>query len=152
MGQLHRRCALYAIDDSTPADATVPCHTQPLDVLDAPVTSFQVTLTGAIGSISLGLALEGSNDFPPNGAIMGVQPANRGGWAASSGWQPAESSWVEMSTATLGAAVPLVDNGTTVLLPNGGFFACRWARVRTTPAAGWTGGNLVIDAVARGTG
>lgn len=145
-GLLHERARLYTPDNRTPADATVACHTQPFDVWRTPLVSAQATLSGAMGTISIAITLQRSNQIIPPGRFLGVQPANRGGWAGDGGWQPDESSWVDLGDS---GTATLTDNATTIVLPSSLAFFGRWLRVKSVPAAGFTGGTLVIDVMGQ---
>jgi hypothetical protein len=128
--------------------ATVPQTTRVVDTLKVVSGSFAANLAAPTGSVSVVVALEGSNAVPPNGATPN-QPSRAG---VNESWAPPESSWQPLKDAA-GAAVSvtMTTAGTKLLLAPADTLLCRWARVKATPT-GLTGGTIEVEAFLRDAG
>lgn len=137
----------YLSDRTTPTSAAQTQATAAIDVWRSNLGSASVTLTGMTGTISLSASAQASNDVPPEGAAVGMKPANRGGWAGNP-WQPDESSWVDQ-----GNPVSISDNGTVFVDLTGGsgdpFLSWRWSRIKITYTNG-VGGTLSVAVTLKG--
>lgn len=111
------------------------------------VISFTVKLVAVTGSVSAVVAMQGSNDVQPNGAILAAQGAP----LSAEQWQPAADSWVPMYDQGTLLSQPITTNGIVAVGsgPSGNLF--RWVRATLTFVTG-AGGTVTIDRFARNLG
>lgn len=145
MAFLPQRATMYDANFAPTVDATQPQYTQAFDMKGRELASFQFTLAGMTGTISVPVALQVSNAVPPNGAIPGVQSVNQGWAGQGANWQPPASSWVAVVDGSGNAvASTFTLNGTGILNAYTPFTG-RWVRGAAAGPTTGVGGSLACD-------